>query len=272
MRRRAVVVGLNEYATQPGLRGCVNDGTNLGLVMEQFAGFASAEVRVISDEAAAKRDIEEHLEWLVTGAKAGDLLVLHFSGHGSQAPDSGAADEPVDHLDEILCPYDMDWDGTFITDDYLRERLVVPAGVVLEVILDACHTGDSNVEFGAATPAPAASSERRPRFLPPPADIVSRSAVAGNPTARLFRGAMTPRVALWSACGAAQTADDARIDGLFNGAFSFYFCKHLREAQGNLSRRELLTRVRQSLAQAGHSQIPELTAPTELMLAKPFHL
>ena len=272
MRKRAVVVGLNEYATQTGLRGCVNDGTNLGLALERFAGFASDQVRVISDEAASKRDIEEHLAWLVSGATAGDLLVFHFSGHGSQAPDTGEPDEPVDHLDEILCPYDMAWDGTFITDDYLRERLVVPAGVALEVILDACHTGDSTAEFGAVATTSGANPDRQPRYLPPPVDIADRSSEAEAPTTRLFRSPTATRLALWSACGAAQTADDARIGGLFNGAFTFYLCKHPREAEGNLSRRELLARVRQSLTKAGHAQIPELAAPAELAAAKPFHV
>ena len=32
-------------------------------------------------------------------------------------------DELKDQLDEILCPHDMDWDGTFITDDDLKDIL-----------------------------------------------------------------------------------------------------------------------------------------------------
>jgi len=273
MRRKAIVVGINEYASQPALRGCVNDTTNMGLVLAQFAGFGTDDVQVISDELAGKRDIEDQLEWLVSGASAGDLLAFHFSGHGSRVPDQDEPDEPVDHLDEILCPYDMAWNGAFITDDYLRRRLDVPAGVVLEVILDACHTGDADAELGVAAPAPSLDPDRSARFLEPPAALANANASPRDlPTNRLFRGARAPRVALWSACGATQTAADARIGSLFNGAFTFYFCKHMRESRGDLSRRELLTRIRRSLAADGYSQIPELAAPPELAAARPFHL
>jgi len=272
MRRKAIIVGLNEYASQPRLHGCVNDCTNLSLALDQFAGFGSDEVRGISDEFATKRDIEHQLEWLVDGARPGDLLAFHFSGHGSRVPDQDEPDEPIDRLDEILCPFDMAWDGTFITDDYLRRRLDVPEGVVLEVILDACHTGDADAELGLTKAAASENPDRQPRFLPPPPEITSAIPRANLPTTRLFRSPMAPRIALWSACGATQTAADARINGLFNGAFSFYFCKHLRESGGNLSRRELLARVRRSLAEAGYSQIPELAAPPELAAARPFHL
>jgi metacaspase-1 len=270
--RKAISVGLNDYASQPRLRGCVNDCTNVGLVLEQFAGFGSTDVQVISDELATKRDIEDQLEWLTTGARSGDLLVFHFSGHGSRVPDQDDPDEPIDRLDEILCPFDMAWDGTYITDDYLRRRLNVPPGVVLEVILDACHTGDGGAELGLAPAAPAAGPDRSPRFLKPPPSIENAIPTRDLPTNRLFRGPMTPRVALWSACGASQTAADARINGLFNGAFSFYFCKHIRESQGRLSRRELLAQIRRSLAAAGYSQIPELAAPPDLAAARPFQL
>jgi hypothetical protein len=264
--RKAVAIGVNQYETVSGLRGCVNDVTNLGLVLEALPGFTSDQIRVLSDESATKRRIEEHIDWLVDGASAGDLLVLHFSGHGSRVPDAGAPEEP-DGLDEILCPYDMAWSGAYITDDDLRARLVVPDGVVLEVILDACHTGDANVEF---TAAPASDPDRQPRFLEPPASVSAPGSARELPTTRFFRSPAGGEVVLWSACAASQTAADARINGLFSGAFTFYFCKHVRESQGNLTRQALLARVRASLSATGFSQVPELAAPDTFRTARPF--
>ena len=46
----------------------------------------------------------------------GDVLVFHYSGHGSQVPDRHG-DEVDDGLDEIICPYDLDWDDPFTDDD-----------------------------------------------------------------------------------------------------------------------------------------------------------
>jgi hypothetical protein len=269
MTRKALAVGVNQYQSVSELKGCVHDATNIQLVLERFHGFTSDDVRVLLDESATRHAIARQIGWLVEGARAGDLLVFHFSGHGSRVPDDDG--EEIDRLDEILCPHDMAWDGTFITDDFLRDNLRVPAGVVLEVILDACHTGDANLELGFGAGAGNGSDpDRQPRFLTPPPNLRARVR-SGAATRRLLRND-DPNVVLWSACAASQTAADARINDMFNGAFTFYLCKHIRESQGNLSRQALLERVRASLAEAGYSQVPELAATNALKAAKPFQL
>ncbi len=271
MARRALLVGINEYQSVTNLRGCGNDVSNVVQLLTQVSGFEAQEVRAVAHDRATKLAIERRLAWLVDGAKKGDLLVFHFSGHGSQVRDR-EGDELEDGLDELLCPYDMDWDGTFITDDYLRQHLRVPAGVVLEVILDACHSGEGSVVTGFPSPTPAATDpNRQPRFAQPPVDIVTRHAGQSLPVRRLLRDANPSPVALWAACAEFQTAADAQIDGVFNGAFTFYFCKLLRESNG-LTRSELLGRVKASLAQAGYTQVPELSAPAALKNAPPFRL
>ena len=58
-----------------------------------------------------------------------------------------------------------------------------------------------------------------------------------------------------------QTSEDAFIKGSYNGAFSYYFCKHLRETEAVLIRGELLKRVRASLRHNGFSQVPQLECP-----------
>ena len=56
---------------------------------------------------------------MVKSAVKGDFLIFQFSGHGSQIRDR-EGDELSDHMDELICPYDMNWDDGFITDDILR--------------------------------------------------------------------------------------------------------------------------------------------------------
>jgi hypothetical protein len=274
MNKRALIIGINDYRDIDRLRGCVNDTTNLRLILEEFAGFDGDQIRLLVDSRATKRAIEQRLQWLVEGAQPGDLLVLHFSGHGSQIRDRDEQDELADGLDEILCPWDMDWDETFINDDDLRSVLSVPDGVVLEVILDCCNSGEGSVEVGMPRPARAGDGEleldRTPRFAQPPVDVVSRHAGANLGQRKLLEQRAPKRLALWSACADFQTAADARIDGIANGAFTFYFCKHLRDAQGDLSRAELLEQVKSSLARAGYTQVPELAAPADFLSARPF--
>jgi hypothetical protein len=66
---------------------------------------------------------------------------------------------------------------------------------------------------------------------------------------------------LFAGCRDNQTSADAYISGSYNGAFTYYFAKHLRDTQGNITKAELIKRVRASLKFNGFAQIPQLEAP-----------
>ncbi|MEM3794112.1 MAG: caspase family protein [Candidatus Bathyarchaeia archaeon] len=298
MRKKALLVGINKYRI-PGadLSGCVNDVTNIRDVLLKHFGFTVPEIRVIVDERATKKNIMDRLRWLVDGAKPGDKLLFHFSGHGSQIRDR-EGDELKDHMDEILCPHDMDWDGTFITDDELRELFgTLPDGVVLDVILDCCHSGTGTREAivyagemgsegaweqgcgGEGVQRSGGAGERGsrgaegirgqtrivPRFLRPPVDIECR-VEDDLPIRRILRGSgsgVQMKHVLYAACRDNQTAADAYIGGRYNGAFTYFLCRRLRDANGDVTRGELVRRVRESLRYHGFGQIPQLEGPRE---------
>jgi len=260
MANKALLVGVNRYRL-PGadLQGCVNDVTNVRDVLLKYFGFTVKQVRVLVDARATKAAIFKRLEWLVKGAKEGDRLLFHFSGHGSQIRDR-SGDELKDRLDEILCPHDMDWDGTYIIDDELKTFFgKVPTGVRLDVLLDCCHSGTGTREVFAMAALP---EERafRPRFLPPPIDILCRQMDEEEDlkVKRLLKATNPANHALFAGCRDNQTSADAYIGGSYNGAFTYYFCKHLRDTQGNLARSELMKRLRASLKFEGYSQVPQL--------------
>ncbi|MBI3814156.1 MAG: caspase family protein [Nitrospinae bacterium] len=48
------------------------------------------------------------------------------------------------------------------------------------------------------------------------------------------------------------------IGNTYNGAFTYYFCRHIRDSHGKINRAELLKRLRASLRHEGYSQIPQL--------------
>jgi len=261
MANRALLVGINKYNIQGAdLQGCVNDVTNMRDVLLKYYGFSVKEIRVLVDERATRKNIMERLKWLVKGAKSGDRLLFHYSGHGSQIVDRDG-DELKDKMDEIICPHDMDWDGNFISDDDLRSLFTnIPKGVNLEIILDSCHSGTGTRELKAIANLPLEISFK-PRFLPPPVDIACR-ADEDMEVRRLLRGSNPMNHVLFAACRDNQTSADAYIGGSYNGAFTYYLCKHIRETQGAIVRSELLKRVRASLKFNGFSQIPQLEAPS----------
>ena len=73
---------------------------------------------MLTDFDATKKAMEEAITGLISGGKRGDVLLVHFSGHGSNVPDDND-DEEDDNRDEILCPTDLDWYDP-LRDDWLR--------------------------------------------------------------------------------------------------------------------------------------------------------
>jgi hypothetical protein len=158
----------------------------------------------------------------------------------------------------------MNWDDGFITDDMLNEIFSqLKKNILLEVFLDCCHSGTGLRGEGLGRPAELGPENQiLPRYLPPPMDIVCRSD-GEEDEFKATRGfasktRSTLKHILWSGCMDNQTSADAYIKDAYNGAFTYYFCHHLRKTSGQLNRRQLLKRIRNSLRHNGYWQIPQL--------------
>ena len=141
MAKKAVLIGINRYRI-PGadLRGCVPDVKNMSNVLQRQYGFESDDISLITDFEAMKEAMETAISELVRGGKRGDVLLVHYSGHGSSVPDENG-DEEDDNRDEILCPTNLDWYDP-MRDDWLRTVFDgLRDGVSLTVITDSCHSG-----------------------------------------------------------------------------------------------------------------------------------
>ena len=146
--KKALLVGINRYPDPRNeLKGCVNDVRQMAETLKRRYGFpGDGNMRILTDARATTKAILDGLSWLTAGASPGDSLVFHYSGHGSQVPDRNG-DETTDRLDEILCPYDLDWDHPLTDDDLAAACANVPQGALLTVILDCCHSGTGLRDF-----------------------------------------------------------------------------------------------------------------------------
>ncbi|MGK7929708.1 MAG: caspase domain-containing protein [Spirulina sp.] len=84
-RKLALLVGINQYDPSTGpLYGCVNDAILQGNLLVHRFGFNPADILILDDAKATRQGIldafEEHL---IKQAKPGDVVVFHYSGHGS---------------------------------------------------------------------------------------------------------------------------------------------------------------------------------------------
>lgn len=278
-RVKAVLVGVDEYERPeiPPLRGCVNDVALVRSLLKRNFGLANEDIRVVLNQRATQANILYRLQTMVENAEPGDCLVFYFSGHGSQIRDRDG-DELTDLLDELICPYDMDWDRrTYIVDDDLDVIFAgLPEGTVLEAFFDCCFWGASTRALDVQ-PAP---NLLRPdvRYLPPPLDIAARYegeeeslAIHRFESCSLFRD----RNVLWGASQEGRIAAEDVLEGRPHGVFTYYGCGFLEanlERIGRLeySREHLLQDVRGFLREQGYAQMPELSAPAELRASGPF--
>jgi uncharacterized caspase-like protein len=261
--QRALLVGINTYPTAP-LRGCVNDITDMADYLVASAGFAKADIRLLTDARATREGILERLGWLLTGVQPGDRVLFHYSGHGAQVPTRNPQGE-VDGLDEVICPVDFDWTDEHLIRDKEFHRIfaAVPDGVKFFWISDSCHSQDLTKEF--SPPA----THHRSRLLVPPADIEWRIQTAHEqkitPLGLLKSAAKEEVAALMAGCESAQTSADANFNGRANGAFTYFLLQSLKTAGGaKAPLNKLITTVRQSLQVAGYTQRPSLEGPASL--------
>jgi hypothetical protein len=269
MAKKAVLIGVNRYR-MPGadLRGCVNDIKNMKAMLTSAYGFKSADIVTLLDFAATRRAIEGAIESLVLRARKGDVLLVHFSGHGSNVPDDDG--DEADHRDEILCPTDLDWKRP-LRDDFLHKTVkAMPDGVSLTFITDCCHSGTIT---RAVVPPDAPFMER---YLPSPWDLAaveSGRRLRGRTRGTLRQSSKTlrrrrdvvavsgMREILISGCRADQTSADAWIKGSYNGALTYYLVDVLSSSRGPLTHRELHERASAKLKRAGYDQVPQLEGP-----------
>lgn len=263
MKKRALLVAINYVGTSNELKGCINDSNNMK-VMLTAKGFT--DIKQILEKEATTNGIKAGMEWLIDGAQPGDVLVMHYSGHGSQLPSKAEADG----FEEIICPVDLNWLDKVITDDTMRTIFnQVPNGVNTTLILDCCHSGtmlDQTESLDTGTKdlvAPIKGKARsKKRYMKPPAkignqlknrDLVNWTASRDvNATALLVAG-----------CKANQTSADAFINGQPQGAATAALLKSV-SANSSISYRSLVTDMDNYMVANRYEQRPELDGSSSL--------
>lgn len=150
---KGLLVGINYRGTSNALGGCINDVLMVKDLL--LKTYPTAKLELLTDdtyEKPTRNNILKKLTNLVDEAIAGDILIFHYSGHGSQVKDLHGDEE--DGYDETICPIDfmqprvITYKGkkyrvdSQIIDDEINEILVkVPRNVKLLMLSDSCHSG-----------------------------------------------------------------------------------------------------------------------------------
>merc|ERR1712232_1382407 len=146
MGRRALLIGINYTGMPVELNGCHNDVKNVRKLLVETFGWSNNCIRTLTDKGKdphsmpTKSNIEAALLWLSEGARPGDSLFFHFSGHGAEKVAPKGYEE--NGMNETILPVDFRHAGMII-DDRISDLLVkrLPDGAKLTAVMDCCHSG-----------------------------------------------------------------------------------------------------------------------------------
>ncbi|KPI83348.1 putative metacaspase putative cysteine peptidase Clan CD family C13 [Leptomonas seymouri] len=142
---RALLIGINYYGTSAELSGCVND-VRQELATFQKTKFPVNKMAILVDESdfpgvtaqPTRANIIKYMAWLVKDVQPGDVLFMHYSGHGTQTRSVDAYEE----FDQVICPVDYASAGCIVDNDIFRILASkLPQGVRLTILFDCCHSG-----------------------------------------------------------------------------------------------------------------------------------
>ena len=143
-KKRALVVGINNYASPNQLPSCVKDAETIAALLK--TSFSFDEIAVRTEGQATKAGLVEGLESLFRNTGPADRLVFFFSGHGYRPIINNVVEEAL-----------VTQDSQFFGDDELAALMDGLPGGVLTIVLDACFSGgmeklflqpSGRVEFG----------------------------------------------------------------------------------------------------------------------------
>jgi hypothetical protein len=265
MSRRlyALLVGINDYPDgvgTPKLSGCLNDVDHFHDYLKESVGKEDLAVEVLKDRDATRESIIRQFRKHLGRARAGDVAVFQYCGHGGQSASARAFREfDPSGLDEGLVCVDSrrpNGGGLDLADKELAVLINEVANNEAHVafILDSCHSGSGTRSvdaFGGLRARLAHVKTKTERALD--------SYLDGHYAMLLKKGErlMVPhgRHILLAACERTQLAQES--PATHSGVFTTTLLEVLGKSGGDLSYADLFMRCRAAVRKRAQDQDPQ---------------
>ncbi len=267
-RKLALLVGINQYSNGlTPLEGCINDVLLQKQLLTYRFGFNPEDIITLTNTQATRQGILNAFDkHLIQQAKPGDVVVFHFSGHGSQVLDPDA-DSP-DGLNSTLVPIDYGYNSSAggVVQDIMGHTLFLLMYALktdsVTVVLDCCHSGGAKRgNFVVRSRNSSKNLQISPKELEYQNQWLKRLNLSREDFIRLRRQGVAKGVVIASA-KREQLALDASFNDFSAGAFTYLFTQSLWQQDENKSVKKILVDVSRSTNTysntKGYSQIPEL--------------
>lgn len=276
--KHALLVGIGKYPTNDAkkqLWSNLSSDNDIRILKEALLlqGFSNDAITILEDENATVSAIKAAVDQLINIAKAGDVVMIHFSGHGQQVRDLSGDEH--DGFDEAMVCYDAPvkcYEGytgqDHLLDDDLGSwfnalRLKLGGEGHLLVLFDTCHSGT----------ATRGSDDVRVRGGEGALEYDCNSTVTAHATSQpevtgwnefmsaVIENTNMASMVVISGCRADETNYEVKPAKSADsyGALSYAFVQVLKTpGLKSVSYADVLDELRKSIAQGGKLQTPQL--------------
>ncbi len=269
-QKKALVITIGEYPSSskwPSLSSA-NDLKYVENTLD-YLGFEKEQIQMIADNQATKAGILEEFNKLIEDTGQGDLVYIHYSGHGQQVVDNN--EDEIDKLDEAIVPFDSPlyfeegiYEGqNLIRDDELQDltnrlrKKIGPNGQVL-LIMDSCHSGTGTRGLGKA---------RGTNIIMGPSTSQTKPDKKENfGISNFSEKELSPMACLFGS--SAQELNYETIDRNYNtvGSLTFAVSEVLTNLTGQCTFQELFEMVKNKMIHFAPKQNPKFEGPKDIIL------
>lgn len=233
--KRALLIGISDYGTtggntRDGQWENIHGANDVGLLAPtlQKKGF---KVTKVTNKAATSQRIRKEIKKLIGQCRSGDIVYLHFSGHGQPFEDMNGDEE--DGWDESFVPVDApmlyrkgSYEGKnhLLDDDmysYFQQiRKAIGSKGYLCVVIDACHAGGSSRGDELEEDEEPICRGTKKAFSP--SGKVYRPRVNTNGRFTITTGKNLGNITILEACRSYQSNYEIKQNGNYYGPLSYY--------------------------------------------------
>jgi hypothetical protein len=270
-RKLALLVGINSYDAVTPLNGCLTDvELQQHLLIHRF-GFNPNDIMIVADNAKFKPTRENIIQafesHLIAQAKPGDVVVFHFSGHGSLVKDPfplNLAECQQENSINNSCQYN----GTILPQDaesIKSDNPEIPVSHIMgqtlfllknrvktdkfTMILDSCHSGGGT--RGNIVVRAARLTRNSQILIPSETELefqqqqLSKLGWSEDELMKRRQAGIAKGVALGSA-GRTQEAIDADFGTFHAGAFTYLLTRYLWQLTSTQTAESVYINLRRS--------------------------
>ncbi len=264
--KHALIIAISDYNQAVTRWGKLSSANDIGLIQTalQKQEFKTENITVVQNT-NANGIINAFLQ-LKNKIKSGDIVVVHYSGHGVQLQDDNG-DEP-DRLDEALVPLEAIYEvealksNSYLRDDTLGEwifqlRQKLGTNGHLLLMLDSCHSGSGT--RGNALVRGGMAPLVQPNFKITTAIPTSSQSIVDEPVASRGQGNEgLSKFVLFAGASSNESNFETYANGRPVGSLSFVFSKVVSQLKPDDTYRQVFARMRAEMAVVASRQNPVL--------------